>query len=230
LRRLGVAAVVAIFSVPAVVGLAWPATPGVGDAESVLRARLARFGAPELTALPNPDRVGQAVVATEDSRFRDHPGVDPFGVARVVLNPVFSFAAADPGGATLEQQLAKVLWVPSGGLLDKAEQMELALKLDRSYGKDQILRMYLAAVYFGHGFYGLPAAARGYFGLEPAALSWGQAALLAGLVQAPSAYDPMTHLNLARARQRHVLNRLVATGVLTRAQADGAWAAPLHLR
>jgi penicillin-binding protein 1A len=230
LRRLGIGAALAAVSVPLAVGVAWPATPGVGDAETRLRARLAQFGATELTALPSTDRVGSAIIATEDSRFREHLGVDPIGVARAAFNPFFSISAGDPGGATLEQQLAKVLWVPSTGLLGKAEQMELAVKLDRSYSKDQVLRLYLASVYFGHGYYGLPAAARGYFGLAPDALSWGQAALLAGLVQAPSAYDPTVHLALARARQQHVLDRLVATGVLTKPQADVAFAGSLHLR
>jgi membrane peptidoglycan carboxypeptidase len=103
-------------------------------------------------------------------------------------------------------------------------------KLEARYSKQQILEMYLAAVYFGHGFYGLPAAARGYFEVAPSRLSWAQASLLAGLVQAPTAYDPYTHLDLARSRQRHVLDRLVATRVLTSGEADAAFAAPLGLR
>jgi membrane peptidoglycan carboxypeptidase len=85
-------------------------------------------------------------------------------------------------------------------------------------------------VYFGHGFYGLTAAATGYFGVSPAHLSWAQASMLAGLVQAPSAYDPIDHLSAGRLRQRHVLDRLVATQVLSTAQADAAFAAPLVLR
>ncbi len=85
--------------------------------------------------------------------------------------------------------------------------------------------MYLSEVYFGHGFYGLPAAARGYFGVAPAALSWAQASLLAGLLQAPSAYDPYRHGDLAKKRQRHVLDRLVATGTLTVPAADATYAA-----
>jgi hypothetical protein len=83
--------------------------------------------------------------------------------------------------------------------------------MDAGYSKNDVLRMYLADVYFGHGFYGLPAAAHGYFGVTPAQLSWSQASMLAGLVQAPSAYDPIDHLYAGRLRQRHVLNRPVAT-------------------
>ena len=112
----------------------------------------------------------------------------------------------------------------------KVEQIELSFKLEAQYSKPQILEMYLAEVYFGHGFYGLPAAARGLFGVAPADLSWAQASLLAGLVQAPSAYDPYRHQDLAKQRQRHVLERLVATHTLSQAQADAAYADPLGLR
>lgn len=90
--------------------------------------------------------------------------------------------------------------------------------------------MHLNAVYFGHGYYGLPAASRGYFGLAPADLSWTQASLLAGVVQAPSADDPLANLGRAKSRQRHVLDRLVVTHVLSAADANAAFAAPLHLR
>ena len=116
------------------------------------------------------------------------------------------------------------------GVVSKVAEAELALKLDAHYSKNDVLRMYLADVYFGHGFYGLPAAAHGYFGVTAAQLSWPQASMLAGLVQSSSTYDPIRHLSTGRLRQRHVLNRLVATHVLSAAQADAAFAAPLGLR
>ena len=89
--------------------------------------------------------------------------------------------------------------------------------------------MSASVAYFGDGYYGLAAASCGYFGVAPAALSWPQAALLAGLMQAPSADNPVTHFTLARAREAHVLARLAATRTLTRAQADRAYREPLHL-
>jgi membrane peptidoglycan carboxypeptidase len=136
----------------------------------------------------------------------------------------------DTGAATLEQQLAKNLYFPkNNGLFSKVAEAELALKLDAHYSKNDILRMYLAEVYLATVFYGLPAA-RGYFGVMPVQLSWAQASMLAGLVQAPSAYDPIDHMSTVRLRQRHVQNRLVATKVLSPAQADTAFAAPLGLR
>ena len=226
-------AAVTVLVVPALaaVGLVtlWPLTPSVGDAEHRIAALLAVHGEKDPHALPVPDPVGTAVIATEDSRFYLHRGIDPIAVGRAAFR--FGTGASDPGGATLDQQLAKNLYAPdASGPAAKVEQVELAVKLDTTYPKQQILQMYLAVVYFGHGLYGLSAAARGYFGLPPSELSWAQASLLAGLLQAPSAYDPYVHPDLARQRQRHVLSRLVATGVLTQAASATAYAAPWHLR
>ncbi len=208
--------------------LLWALTPSVNDLQRRVADRLVAHGSTELAALPVPDRVGQAVVATEDSRFfRDH-GVDPRGVIRGLLG---GLEGNEDGGATLDQQLAKLLYTPERTDVGaKIEQVILGVKIDSANSKRQILRAYLASVYFGQGYYGLVAAAHGYFGLAPGDLSWAQASLLAGVVQAPTAYDPLTHLDLAKQRQRDVLDRLVATGVFSRAQADAAFAAPLHLR
>lgn len=227
-RRVALLVVVLLVVPVAAAALLWPLTPSVADAERRIAARLAAHGAHDPAALPRPDKVGVAVVATEDSRFFSHHGLDAAGVLRAAAAAV-SGSRGDFGGATLDQQLAKNLYA-DGGLLAKAEQVELSFKLEARYSKAEILEMYLSAVYFGHGFYGLGAAARGYFGVAPADLSWAQASVLAGLVQAPSAYDPYTHLALAKSRQRHVLDRLVATGSLTAAEADAAYRAPLALR
>ncbi len=134
----------------------------------------------------------------------------------------------DQGGATLYQQLAKLLYTPDGaGAAAKAEQVALAVKLDLAYNKTQILQMYADVAYFGHGFYGLPAASCGYFGELPTQLSWAQAAMLARLVLAPSADNPLDHPARARAREAHVLGRLVVTRTLTRGEASAAFAPPL---
>ena len=204
----------------------WVITPSVGDAQVRIATRLAAYGAQDPRVLPVPDLVGVALIATEDTGFRSNPGISLAGIARFALSPV----RGDQGSATLEQQLAKVLYTPERqDFTARVEDATLAVKFNAHYSKDQILQMYLSAVYFGHGFYGLPAAAHGYFGVAPADLSWAQASMLAGLVQAPSAYDPYTHLDLARQRQRHVLEQLVATGTLSGNQADAAFAAPLRL-
>jgi penicillin-binding protein 1A len=229
LRRVvwGLAAVV----LAPILGVAvlWPFTPSVDNASQLVRANLATHHSPELAALPRPDRVAQALIATENSRFYQMPGIDLVSVVRVAFATLTG--NSDTGGATLEQQLAKNLYFPhDDGIVTKVEEAELAQKLDASYTKDEVLRLYLADAYFGQGFYGLLAAADGYFAKTPAQLSWSQASMLAGLVQAPSAYDPMSHLSAGRLRQRHVLSRLVSTGVLSAAQADAAFAAPLGLR
>ena len=224
---LGLATVV----VAPILGVAflWPFTPRVDNASQLVRANLATHHSPELAALPRPDRVAQALIATENSRFYQMPGIDLVSVVRVAFATLTG--NNDTGGATLEQQLAKNLYFPQDdGILTKVQEAELAQKLDAGYPKDEVLRLYLADAYFGQGFYGLPAAADGYFAKTPAQLSWSQASMLAGLVQAPSAYDPMSHLSAGRLRQRHVLNRLVNTGALSAAQADAAFAAPLGLR
>jgi membrane peptidoglycan carboxypeptidase len=107
------------------------------------------------------------------------------------------------------------------------EQVGLAVKLFLTYSKQQILQMYSDVAYFGDGNYGLAAASCGYFGIRPRALSWPEAALLAGLVQGPSADDPLQHPVRARRREEHVFGRLVATGKLTQPQASAALAQPM---
>ena len=229
-RRRVAGVLAAIVAVPIVaVAVLWPMTPSVADAGQLVRAHLSASHSAQLEVLPQPDRVASALIATEDSRFSQMPGIDPISVVRAGLATLTG--SGDTGAATLEQQLAKNLYFPQDdGLVTKVKEDEISLKLDAGYSKDEILRMYLADVYFGHGFYGLPAAAHGYFGVTPAQLSWAQASMLAGLVQAPSAYDPIDHLSTGRQRQRHVLDRLVATHVLSAAQADAAFAAPLGLQ
>jgi penicillin-binding protein 1A len=228
-RHASVAALALVILAVGAVGVLWPLTPSVASAPGLVAARLAAAHDPLMSRLPQPNRVGQALVATEDSRFYSEPGIDPFGLARALLHPIRG--GPDPGGATIDMQLAKMLYTPGDSSRSAIlEQMEIALKLEAHFSKSDILRMYESAAYFGNGFYGLPAAARGYFGLSPSALDWAQASMLAGLVQAPSAYDPLVHFALARQRQHEVLGRLVATGVLSSRQASGVFADPLHLR
>ncbi len=207
--------------------VAWVLTPGVGDAAARVQAQLQSVGASD-PVVATPPKVAAALVATEDSRFYSNPGIDVLVLPRAVMGAVG--VSGVQAGATLEQQLAKMIYTPArSGLTVEAEQAMLAVKRDARYSKAQILQMYLAVAYFGHGFYGMSAASNGYFGLTPDQLGWGQASMLAGLVQAPSAYDPLEHYAASRLRQRHVLDRLVATGKLTVAEADAAFAAPLNL-
>jgi penicillin-binding protein 1A len=200
-------------------------TPSVGNAEALARA-LDRAHHAAFPGPPVPARFAAAIEATEDHRFGAEPGIDPIAIARVVAGRLTG--RTDQGGATIYQQLAKLLYTSGrSGVAIELEQVALAVKLFMTYSSQQILRMYSDVAYFGHSYYGLAAASCGYFGIRPPALSWPQAALLAGLVQAPSADDPLQHPLIARQREEHVLGRLVSTGTLTPTQANAALAQPL---
>lgn len=224
LRRLvgALGMLVALFTV--LVLVLWVVTPGVDDAPRRTAALLAEHDAPSLDG-EVPEKVAMALIATEDSRFYTHSGLDARGALRGALSLSRGGAL---GGATIDAQVAKLLYTKGEpGARSATKQVLLAVKLDHHYTKRELLALYLDAAYFGHGAYGLTSAARIYFGVEPDQLSWAQATLVAGLVQAPSAYDPTAHLSLARERQRHVLNRLVATDVFTEAEADRVFATDL---
>jgi len=158
LRRLSVlvltvVVLTVVVVMAAVLGVLWAITPSVGDAQTRIANRLADHGAHDPGSLPVPNPVGVALIATEEAGFRDSAGVSPAGVYRFALSPVLG----DQGSATLEQQLAKVLYTPERqDFTARVVDTTLALKLDAHCSKDQILQMYLAAVYFGHGFMGCP--------------------------------------------------------------------------
>jgi membrane peptidoglycan carboxypeptidase len=204
------------------------ALPGVGDAPGRVAAIVGAHGG-QVAPLPLPPKLAAAVVAVEDEHFYANVVVNVGdGAGRAALASLRR--SGDPGGSTIAQQLAKQLYPHGPGVGGTLEEIGLGVKLSLAFSKPEILGMYLNVVYYGHGYWGDVAAARGYFATTPDRLTWAEASLLAGLPQAPSAYDPVEHLALARQRQRHVLDRLVATGVLTAAQADAAYRAPLPLQ
>jgi membrane peptidoglycan carboxypeptidase len=228
LRRL-VAVLVALLLLGGVTfGVLYLATPSVHNAPALARA-IDHAHHVAYPGPPVPALFAESLVATEDHRFYSEPGIDVFAVARVAAATVTGHGAAQ-GGATLYQQLAKMLYTPgASGLPTEVEQVMLGIKLDQAYSKAQILRMYADVAYFGHGYYGLAAASCGYFGTAPAGLTLPEAATLAGLVQGPSADDPIAHYARGRAREAHVLGRLAATGKITTAQSAAAYAQGLHL-
>jgi len=182
----------------------------------------------EMGRLPLPTKLAKAIVAVEDEHFYSNVWLNIVdGAARAALTALDT--SGDPGGSTIAQQLAKQLYQSGGGFGATLEQVGLGLKLSLSYSKPEILEMYLNAIYFGNGFWGYMTAARGYFGVSPNHLNWAEAAMLAGLPQAPSDYDPVAHFRLAKQRQRQVLNQLVANHVLTAVQAGTAYEERLPL-
>jgi membrane peptidoglycan carboxypeptidase len=193
--------------------------PGVSDAQNRTAAILESNHATSV-GLPLPNRLASSIVAVEDQRFYAHHGVDLPSVARVAWAAVTRRGTQTQGGSTITMQLAKRLYTgDKGGWTLKVREMGLAIKLEQRYTKTQILQMYLDSLYFGAGHWGAVQASEGYFHKPPQDLTWGEASLLAGLVQAPSLYDPHVHLGLAEQRQHHVLDRLVATGLVSRPQA-----------
>ena len=175
-----------------------------------------------------PRYFAEALVATEDHRFYSDPGVDPLAMARAAFS--WLTGQQDQGGSTIDQQLAKNLYTSGhSGFTQVIEQMALAVKLNMTYSRAQILQMYAEVAYYGHGYYGLGAASCGYFGRTPAELSLVQAAMLAGVVNAPTYDDPLNYPAQARARLVHVIGRMAAVGYLTLTQETAALNASLDL-
>ncbi len=171
-----------------------------------------------------PDHVVQAVIATEDRRFFSHWGIDPWGLARAAFVNLRAGRTVQ-GGSTLTQQLAKNLFLsPERTLARKGEEIALAVWLEMRLSKDDILELYLNRVYFGGGAYGIEAAAQRYFKKSARELTIAEAALIAGLLKAPSRYSPANNPVLARARGRVVLSAMLAAGAITPGLASRAQA------
>jgi len=200
----------------------------VGNAPQRTR-RIMRAHGESVASLPTPRKLVDAVISVEDEHFYDNVVVNVLtGAGRAALAALQT--SQDPGGSTISQQLAKQLYGQGHGLGSTLREIGLGVKLSLDYSKQQILAMYLNVVDYGHGYYGVQRAAAGYFHTTPAQLTWAQASMLAGLLQAPSAYDPLEHYALGRQRQQHVLMQLAVNHYLTRAQAAAIFSAGLGLR
>ncbi len=170
-----------------------------------------------------------ATIATEDSRFYEHGGVDGRGVLRALWGNLRDGGAANQGGSTITQQLARTVYLSKKKTFArKIEEALLARKIEAAYSKREILEAYLNSVYYGNGSYGVEAAAETYFGKSAKSLTLNEAALLAGLPQRPVAFSPFQHREAALRRHNDVLARLAATGKITPAQEAEAENAPLH--
>jgi penicillin-binding protein 1A len=169
-----------------------------------------------------PDYLPQAVMATEDRRFYSHFGMDIIGLARALVTNVMA-GGVRQGGSTLTQQVAKNLFLsPERSIKRKVQELLLAFWLEAKFTKDQIFTLYLNRVYFGAGTYGVEAAARKYFSKSARHLSLYESALIAGLLKAPSRYNPAANPKLAAKRTSVVLMNMVNAGYLTKAQAEQA--------
>ena len=195
---------------------------------TVLAERGLRRGYVRLDRLP--PYLPQAVIATEDRRFYNHLGVDPVGLVRAGFRNLAAGSVVQ-GGSTITQQLAKNLFLsPDRTMARKLEEAIYAIWLERRFTKDELLELYLNRVYFGGGTYGVEAAARRYFGRSARSVTLTQAALLAGLLKAPSRYAPTRSVELATTRVDVVLDNMVEAGFLSSAEAEAAAGEPLRLR
>ncbi|MBI1244865.1 MAG: PBP1A family penicillin-binding protein [Alphaproteobacteria bacterium] len=174
-----------------------------------------------------PPWLPMAVLATEDRRFYTHFGIDPQGLARAMLTNLRAGRVVQ-GGSTITQQLAKNVFLSSDrSFKRKIQEMLLAFRLEHAYSKDEILTIYLNRVYLGAGTYGVEAAARRYFGKSAREVNAHEAAVIAGLLKAPSKYAPTASIERARARAGDVLDNMVEAGFMTAAQRAAAAKLPL---
>ncbi|MGZ8360653.1 MAG: transglycosylase domain-containing protein [Allosphingosinicella sp.] len=169
-----------------------------------------------------PPIMREAMVAVEDKRFRSHPGVDPIGIVRA-LTVRASEGRWRQGGSTITQQLARNIFLTNDrSFARKVREGILAMALEWRFTKEQILELYLNRVYFGGGAYGIDAASRRFYGHSATELSTAEAAIIAGLVKAPSNYSPTADTEAARGRAGVVLELMVENGTITNAEAAAA--------
>lgn len=228
LKRLAIAMVTLVLVLALGIGALWVSTPSASEATQLAAQQARQHG----IAYPGPNvpaTFSNALIATEDHRFYSSHGVDPFAVARLIGSKITG-NANDQGGATLEQQLAKMLYTPGvSSVTAEIKQVVMAYKIDSAYSKPEILNLYAEVAYFGHGYYGLQAASCGYFGHPAADLTPVQGAMLAGVVNAPTFDDPVNNPRQAYARFAHVVGRMVAVGDISPEQGKKMLTSPLGL-
>ncbi|MGQ0715064.1 MAG: penicillin-binding protein 1A [Gemmatimonadaceae bacterium] len=176
-----------------------------------------------------PKYVPQAFVAIEDHRFYEHGGVDVIGIAGAIKDAV---TGSPRGASTITQQLVGNMHPEEidrrdRSLSRKVREQRAAIEMEKRYSKDEILEAYLNQILFGHGWYGIEAAARHYFAKSASQLSLEEAATLAALPKGPAVYDPIRHPDRAKSRRNEVLSRMAENGFITRADADAAKRKPL---
>lgn len=230
---------VALIALTIVYGYDLPTTGGLADGAVAPLVTLLGADGREIAVLGSrsnavpiselPAVLIQAVTAVEDRRFFTHRGVDIIGIARAAIVNLFA-GRIKQGGSTITQQLAKTLFLqPDRTLKRKFQELLLALWLEERLNKDAILGLYLNRVYFGAGSWGVEAAARRYFGTSARDIGLAEAAMLAGLLKAPSRYAPSANPSGAAERAAVVLNAMVEAGFITLAQAAEARAGAVRV-
>ena len=167
-----------------------------------------------------PDIYIEAVISVEDKRFFSHGGIDPIAIMRAAWNDIRTMSFVE-GGSTITQQITKNEYFTQEKKMErKFAEVFVAFDLEAAYTKEEIFEMYVNTIYFGSGYYGIRAAAEGYYGCEPSELTDYQAVMLAGLPNAPSSYSLDVNPELASQRMGQVLDRMVECDRITREEAD----------
>ena len=161
-----------------------------------------------------------AVVAVEDHRYYDHGPVDLIAIARAFYTNIRD-NELDEGGSTITQQVAKnVVFNQDKNIIRKLGELFAAYDLEKNYSKSEILALYVNSSYFGDGYYGIYEASMGYYNKPPTDLTLSEASMLAGIPNAPSVYAPTVNPDLAKKRQKHVLDKMVEYGYISQEQAN----------
>ncbi len=169
-----------------------------------------------------PDNYINAVISVEDHRFYEHGAIDPIGIARAFYTNIRDHEF-DEGGSTITQQVAKnVVFNQDKTLIRKLGEVFASYDLEKNYSKDEIFALYVNSSYFGDGYYCIYDASKGYYNKEPKDLTLAEASMLAGVPNAPSVYAPTVNPDLAKKRQKHVLNKMVEYGYISQEDANSA--------
>ena len=241
---LGVAGVVSLLILIAItMALAYPNLPDISDLEdyhpklplrvySVEGDLIGEFGEEHRTLTPIaeiPDVMKNAILAIEDARFFQHGGIDYIGMVRAALANVGR--SKSQGASTITMQVARNVYLSSEKTFTrKIYEVLLTFKLEHNLSKDQILEIYMNQIYLGNRAYGFAAACETYFGKPLKDITVAEAAMLAGLPKAPSAYNPIKNPKRARIRQQYIIERMLDNGFITAAQADAAKSEVLHVK
>lgn len=215
-------------SSPDVTSLEWERSTVIYDreGEEVYRLHAGKNRTPvKLAQIPR--HVREAFIAIEDPAFYDHPGVNPRGIARAVYKSTLHFLGLPggrlEGGSTITQQLARDGWLSQEiSVKRKLQEMKVAIQLERTYTKDEILELYLNQIYFGRGAYGIEAAARTFFAKEVGELTVAEGAQLAGMINGPSYFDPYEHPEDSLDRRNLVLAAMLKEDVISQEEYDQA--------
>lgn len=224
--RLRWTAIIALIAAVAL-GSLWKQTPSGVHVQLRVTSYLLERGAPLIAPKDIPSKLAQAIVATEDERFYQHHGIDVIGIGRAAL-----FDAAHgcwcEGASTITQQLVKDIYLHGSDRgFNKMIDAVVAFKVESVISKQQILADYLSEIPTGPGLYGVEEASCAYFGASPGKLGLADDALLAGLAQAPSAYDPLQYPHAAATRRNEVLQAMLSDGYATKAAVETAQGEPI---